>query len=159
MAHCCSCCYSVPKSCLTLCDSVDCSPPGSSVHGIPQARILEWVAMPSSKGSSLTQGLNLRLLCLLYWQVDSLPLSHQGSLRIYIHMFIHIHLYACLYIHLFYVSICLSLIHLKGELHHYRADFHHCDCRANFHNCESRSFGIPGSPVRMGERVADLSSM
>ena len=39
-------------SCLTLCDSVDCSPPGSSVPGILQARILEWVAMPSSGGSS-----------------------------------------------------------------------------------------------------------
>ena len=35
-----------------LCDSMDCSPPGSSVHGILQARILEWVAMPSSRGSS-----------------------------------------------------------------------------------------------------------
>ena len=37
---------------LTLCDLMDCSPPGSSVHGIPQARILDWVAMPSSRGSS-----------------------------------------------------------------------------------------------------------
>ena len=34
---------------LTLCDPMDCSPPGSSVHGILQARILEWVAMPSSR--------------------------------------------------------------------------------------------------------------
>ena len=34
--------------CLTLCDPVDCSPPGSSVHGIFQARILEWVAIPFS---------------------------------------------------------------------------------------------------------------
>ena len=34
------------------CDPLDCSPPGSSVHGILQARILEWVAMPSSRGSS-----------------------------------------------------------------------------------------------------------
>ena len=34
-----------------LCDSVDCSPPGSSVRGILQARILEWVAVPSSRGS------------------------------------------------------------------------------------------------------------
>ena len=34
----------------TLCDSTDCSPPGSSVHGILQARILEWVVMPSSRG-------------------------------------------------------------------------------------------------------------
>ena len=38
--------------CLTLCDLVDRGPPGSSVHGILQARILEWVAMRSSRGSS-----------------------------------------------------------------------------------------------------------
>jgi len=35
----------------TLCNPMDCSPPGSSVHGILQARILEWVAMPSSRGA------------------------------------------------------------------------------------------------------------
>ena len=35
------------QSCLTLCDPTDCRPPGSSVHRILQARILEWVAMPS----------------------------------------------------------------------------------------------------------------
>ena len=40
------------QSCPTLWDPMDCSPPGSSVHGILQARILEWVAMPSSRGSS-----------------------------------------------------------------------------------------------------------
>ena len=40
------------QSYLTLCDPVDCSPPGSSVHGILQARTLEWVAMPFSRGSS-----------------------------------------------------------------------------------------------------------
>ena len=40
------------KSCLTLCDFMDCSPPGSSVHRISQARILEWVAMSFSRGSS-----------------------------------------------------------------------------------------------------------
>ena len=43
------------QSCPTLCDPRDCSPPGSSVHRIPQARILEWVAMPSSRGSSWTR--------------------------------------------------------------------------------------------------------
>ena len=37
------------QSCTTLCDPVDCSPPGSSVHGISQSGILEWVAMPSSR--------------------------------------------------------------------------------------------------------------
>ena len=40
------------QSCLTLCKPMDCSPPGSSVHGILQARILEWVAIPFSRGSS-----------------------------------------------------------------------------------------------------------
>ena len=41
-----------PQSCLTLCSPMDCSPPVSSVHGILQARRLDWVAMMSSKGSS-----------------------------------------------------------------------------------------------------------
>ena len=40
------------QSCPTLCDPIDCSPPGSSVHRILQARIPEWVAMLSSRGSS-----------------------------------------------------------------------------------------------------------
>ena len=40
------------QSCLTLCDPIDCSLSGSSVHGILQARILEWVAKPFSRGSS-----------------------------------------------------------------------------------------------------------
>ena len=40
------------QSCPTLCDPIDCSSPGSSVHGILQARILEWVAISSSSGSS-----------------------------------------------------------------------------------------------------------
>ena len=44
--------WSVSKLCLTLCDPMDCSPPGSSVPGILQARMLEWVAMASSRGSS-----------------------------------------------------------------------------------------------------------
>ena len=43
----------VTQSCPTLCDPMDGSPPGSSVHGILQARILEWVAIPFSRGSSL----------------------------------------------------------------------------------------------------------
>ena len=54
---------------------MDWSPAGSSVHGISQARILEWVAISFSRGIFPTQELNL---CLQHWQVDSLPLSHQG---------------------------------------------------------------------------------
>ena len=42
-------CCLVTKLCLTLCDPVDCSPPGSSVYGIFQARVLEWVAISFSR--------------------------------------------------------------------------------------------------------------
>ena len=46
------CCCLAAKSCLTLCDPMDCSPPGCSVHVTSQARILEWVAISFSRGSS-----------------------------------------------------------------------------------------------------------
>ena len=68
--------FSVAQLCLTVCDPMDCSPPGSSVHGILQSRILEWVAMPFSRGSSSPR---VGTCCLLQWQADSLPLSHLGS--------------------------------------------------------------------------------
>ena len=42
--------------CVTLCDPMDYSLPGSSVHGILEARILEWIAIPFSRGSSRTRG-------------------------------------------------------------------------------------------------------
>ena len=53
-SHCISryCCCLVTKSCLTLCNPIDCSPPGSSVHGVSQARILEWVSIFFYRGSS-----------------------------------------------------------------------------------------------------------
>ena len=46
------CCTELLQSCPALCDPIDCSLPGSSVHGILQAKILEWVAVPFSRGSS-----------------------------------------------------------------------------------------------------------
>ena len=61
-----------------LCDIMDCSPPGSSVHGILQARILEWGAI--SYSYSLNQELNLCLLYLLHWQA---VIDHLGSPHIY----------------------------------------------------------------------------
>ena len=63
------------ESCLTLCDPVDYSPPGFSVHGILQAGILQWVAMPSSKGSSQPRDRNTPPAL----QTNSLPLRHRGS--------------------------------------------------------------------------------
>ena len=52
---------------------MDCSRPGSAVHGILQARVQEWGAISFSWGIFLTRGSNLRLLCLLCWQAGSLP--------------------------------------------------------------------------------------
>ena len=49
----CFCCCLITQSCPTLCNPMDCSPPGSSVHGISQARLeMEWVAISFSRGSS-----------------------------------------------------------------------------------------------------------
>ena len=66
------------QSCPTLCNPMDYSPPGSSVHGILQARIWEWVAMPSSRGSSRPKDWT-HILCLLYWELGSLPLTPPGK--------------------------------------------------------------------------------
>ena len=71
-------CASVTQLCPTLCNPRDCNPPASSVHGILQARILEWVAVPFSKGSpnpGIEPGSQLCLHCrqILY------GLSHQRS--------------------------------------------------------------------------------
>ena len=63
----------------TLCNPMDCSLPGSSVHGILQTRILEWVAISSSRGSFQPRDSNLHLLCLLHWQAGSLPLVPGGK--------------------------------------------------------------------------------
>ena len=69
-----SCCmFLVSQSCLTLRNPMDCNPPGSSVHGILQIRIVKWVAIPFSRGSS--RGL-LRCRRILYF------LSHQEFLII-----------------------------------------------------------------------------
>ena len=72
----------VAQLCLALCNSMDCSPPGPSVHGILQVRILEWVAIPFSRelfpspGDLPNTGIEPRSPAL---QVDSLPAKPQGK--------------------------------------------------------------------------------
>ena len=58
------------QSCVTLCDPMDSSPPRSFVHGILRARILEWVVIPFSRGSSQPRD-QTHISCLLHWQVGS----------------------------------------------------------------------------------------
>ena len=72
--HCCS----VAKSCPTVWTLLDCTPPGSSVLQDFQARILEWVAISFSRGSS-TPGTESESAVSPALQAYSLPLSHQGS--------------------------------------------------------------------------------
>ena len=67
----------VTQSCLTLCEPMGCSLPGSSVHGIFQARVLEWVAISFSKGIFLTWRSNSDLL---HCRQTLYHLSHQGSI-------------------------------------------------------------------------------
>ena len=70
-------CWWVAESCPTLCHSMDCSLPGSSVRGISQASILEWVAISFSRGSSRPRD-QICIPRIGRWIVY-LPLSHQGS--------------------------------------------------------------------------------
>ena len=69
-------CVLVAQSCWTLCDPMAYSPPGSSVHGTSQARILEWVAISFSRGSSPPRD-QRRFPAV---QADSLPSEPQGKL-------------------------------------------------------------------------------
>ena len=66
------------QSCLILCAPMDCSPPDAPVPGILQARILEWVAMPSSRGSS-DPGIKPLSPASPVLQVDSLPAEPSGK--------------------------------------------------------------------------------
>ena len=79
-------------SCQVMCDSfvtpMNCSPLASSVHGILQARILEWVAL-LLQGIFPTHGWNV---CFQNWQADSLPLSPQGITK-YMHIYSFIYPY------------------------------------------------------------------
>ena len=59
----CVCTHLVAQSCKTLCDPMECSPSGCSVYGIFQARILEWVAIASSRGSSWPRDWTQNISC------------------------------------------------------------------------------------------------
>ena len=71
----CTCTILVSQSCPALCNPLDCKPPGSSVHGILQARILEWVAISFSRGSSCP-GIEPQSPAL---QADSVPTGPLGK--------------------------------------------------------------------------------
>ena len=81
------------QSCLTLCKPMACSLPGSSVHGILQARILEWVATPSSRASSWPRD-QTRIFCgscaaggfFSHWAIREVPIP----IYICLHQQVHV---------------------------------------------------------------------
>ena len=75
--HCAVCCAVQP--CSTFCHPMDCSPPGHSIHEISYARIVEWVAVSSSRGSFQPRDQTHISLRLPHWQVGSLPLVPPGK--------------------------------------------------------------------------------
>ena len=76
----CVCVFLVTQSCPTLCSPMDGNLPGSCVHGVLQARILEWVAISFLQGIFLTQVLNPYLL---HRPTDSLLQSHKERRRLW----------------------------------------------------------------------------
>ena len=93
----------VAQSCPTLCDPMDCSPPGSSVHGILQARILEWVAISFSRGSSQPRD-QTQVSCIAgrrfnFW-------ATREALCIYVSIYI----YKCIYLHMYFLRFISSAI-------------------------------------------------
>ena len=78
------------QSCPTLCDPMDCSSPGSSLHGILQIKNIGVGCHALLQGFFPTQGSNLHLLSLLHWQVGSLPPAPPGKSYVAVHsVYIH----------------------------------------------------------------------
>ena len=108
--HACVCAKSL-QSCLTLCNPVYYSPPGSSVHGILQARILEWVAMPSSRGSSSPRDRSC-ISCIAGRFYTTEPLAKPTCVCVcvcvcvyFIYIYIYIYIYVYIYTHYIYIYI------------------------------------------------------
>ena len=116
---CCCCCCLVTKLSSTVCDPMKNSLPGSSVHGISQVRILEWVAMPSSRGSSwpryLTQVFGIGRFIFYHWATretwelynNSFFGSNLGPIFV-----LNLSVYAIKYYELYIVTTLYSTPHL-----------------------------------------------
>ena len=81
------------QSCLTLCNTMDCSLPGSSVHGDSPGKNTGVGCNFLLQGTFLTQESNLCRLCFMHWQAASLPLMPHGKPRIYIYMHMFVYLF------------------------------------------------------------------
>ena len=121
----------VAKSCQILCNPRDCSPPGSSVHGILQGRILEWVAIPFSSRSSQpmdhTQGRVDDLFNVMFclFQMCSQMIQLYMCVCVYLCSFIYI--YVCVYIYIYiYIYLSTHLFVKKSLLFYALRIFKYC---------------------------------
>ena len=89
ISYICFCCCLVAKSCPTLCNPMDCSPSGSSVHRISQARILKWVAISSSRGSPKFRD-QICVPCLADKLFSTEALGKTIPIYVYIYVYIYI---------------------------------------------------------------------
>ena len=106
----CVCVWVRAQSCPALCDSMDCSLPHSSFHWILQGKNIGVSCHAFLQGIFPTQEWNPHLLCLLHWQVDSLPLSHLGNPESFL---IVLNRFQCLLFFFFifgFVSLSASLL-------------------------------------------------
>ena len=108
--HVCVCiCAKSFQSCPTICNPMDCSPPDSSIHGILQARILEWIAMPSSRESSQPRD-GTWVFKSPAWVDGFFTASATWEAYIYIYIgaiYIYIYIYILLYITYTHIFILL----------------------------------------------------
>ena len=114
--------------CPTLCDPMDCSLPGSSVHGIFQARVLEWVAISVSRGSSWPRDWTQvsHVACRrftgratipsLSWSVVNLQCCISFRIKVF-QLYMYVYMYVCVYT---YIYVCIYIYILFQILFHYR---------------------------------------
>ena len=102
----------VTESGSPLCDPTDYSPPGSSVHGIPQARILEWAAISFSRGSSQPRG-QTQVSCITgRFFTTKPPGEHRGGILLFFLLVI------CLLLWKGWVKIVFPSIHMQWSITH-----------------------------------------
>ena len=109
------CC--VFQLCPALCDPIDHSLPGFSVQDILQAKILEWVAMPSSRESSQPKDQTHISYCLLHWQVSSLLLAQPGKPQALSHLPLKVPYFFSFCPVSFYLLTLASYINVRCLIH------------------------------------------
>ena len=106
----CVCVCSVPQLCQTFCDFLDCRPPGSSVYGILQARILEWVTILFSRGSSQPRD-QTHVSCSAGRFLTTEPSGKPIYIHTYIHTYIYIYTHTHTHIYAYICKIRLKIIY------------------------------------------------